>query len=275
MTITTLEFDTVRTLVHRGSGIVLEPGKEYLVESRLAPLARAEGYPSLGALVAELGRPAANGLARRVVEAMTTNETSFFRDVHPFEALRTRILPELLGGNPAAPRRLAIWSAACSTGQEAVSLGILLREHFLPAVTAGTRIVGTDLSADVLARARALRFSQLEVNRGLPAQHLVRHFTRDGLDWVASPELQRLMEWRQLNLTEAWPALPTFDLVMLRNVLIYFDVPTKQAILRRVRAQVRPGGWLLLGGAETTLNLDDAWERHVLGRVAAYRAPGR
>jgi chemotaxis protein methyltransferase CheR len=272
MPISTTEFNFIRNLVRERSAIVLEPGKEYLVESRLASVARGEGYACLEHFLAELRSKPTQRMHRQVVEAMTTNETSFFRDVHPFDALRQAVVPELLQRR-AAERRLTIWCAACSSGQEPYSIAMTLRDH-CPGLAGWTvRIVATDLSAEMLERGRRGRYGQVEMNRGLPAPMLVKHFKKDGLEWEISDELRRMVEFRELNLAESWPALPAPDVVFLRNVLIYFDVETKRSILSRVRRLMRPDGYLFLGGAETTMNLDDAFQRVQVGKAVCYR-PG-
>jgi chemotaxis protein methyltransferase CheR len=249
------DFDFVRKLVYDDSAIALDDSKEYLVEARLAPIARREGLSSVSELVRRLrnGEPR---LRHDVVEAVATNETTFFRDVHPFDALRDVLIPEVLAANGG--RSLALWSAAASTGQEAYSLAMLVRDHFphVPNVT----ILGTDFAADVLARARIGRFSQLEVNRGLPARLLVKHFVREGREWQLSDDIRRMVRFRQLNLAQPITGLPAIDIVFLRNVLIYFDVSTKGQVLRRVANVLRPGGYLFLGGSETTYGIDDSFE---------------
>jgi chemotaxis protein methyltransferase CheR len=266
------EFSFVCDLVRQRSAIVLEPGKEYLVESRLSALARGEGFGSLDQFLAELRTQPANGLHRRVVEAMTTNETTFFRDLHPFDALRQVALPELLRLREA-DRQLVIWSAACSSGQEPYSLAMLLKEMG-PALAGWTvRIIATDLSTEMLSRARQGRFSQIEMNRGLPAQYLVKYFKKQGLEWQVSDDIRQMVEFRELNLAEDWPPLPAPDLVFMRNVLIYFDMETKRAILGRLRRLMRPDGYLFMGGAETTLNLDDTYQRIPIGKTICYRLP--
>ena len=266
MSLTPSAFGYVQQLVRAESAISLNPGKEYLVEARLAPLAEREGLASVAALVERLpGAPEA--LRDDVVQAMTTNETSFFRDVHPFEALRDDVLPAALAANGG--RRLRLWSAAASTGQEAYSLAMLLAEHFAHVTDA--QILATDLSRDVLARAAAGRFTQLEVNRGLPAAMLIRWFERSGAEYHVKEELRRRVDFRQLNLSRPWPALPQMDIVLLRNVLIYFDAPAKRAVLTQVSRVLAPGGVLFLGGAETTYGLDDGWERVQVGRTSFYR----
>lgn len=254
------EFDYVCRLVRDRSAIVLDPGKEYLVEGRLTPVARQLGLGSVSALVGRLRAGPDNGLADRVVEAMATTETSFFRDLHPFETLRATVLPELIRRR-AGERRLAVWFAACSTGQEPFSFALLVREHFPHLAGWRLDLLATDLSAEVLGRARAGRYTQLEVNRGLPAPLLVKHFRQQGATWELSEDVRRVVEFRELNLAKPWPALPRMDLVFLRNVMIYFDVDMKKSILGRVARLLRPDGYLLLGGAETTLNLEDSFRR--------------
>jgi chemotaxis protein methyltransferase CheR len=269
MTLTATSFDWVRQLVHRESAIVLAPGKEYLVEARLLPIARSLGLPDVGRLVDSVRTRPSPESTRRIVEALTTNETSWFRDGDPFTALTSTVLPSLLAARGPA-ERLQIWSAACSSGQEPYTIAMLL-EDALPNATSRVAITATDLSRGMVERTRAGRFSQLEVNRGLPAAMLVRHFTRAGAEWQVSPSLRRMVTASECNLAAPLPRMGPFDVVYLRNVLIYFDLPTKQAILRRVRALLRPDGWLFLGAAETTLGVDDSWERVVIGRSSAYR----
>jgi chemotaxis protein methyltransferase CheR len=257
---TAQEFEYVCRLVRDRSAVVLEAGKEYLVEARLTPLAGKLRLGSISELVARLRSGPDDGLSARVVEAMVTTETSFFRDLHPFETLRTTVLPELIRRR-ADERRLTIWCAACSTGQEPYSLAILLREHFPGLVGWRVDVLATDLSEEVLGRAKEGRYSQIEVNRGLPAALLVKYFRQHGATWELAEDVRRVVEFRELNLVRPWPALPRMDLIFLRNVMIYFDVDTKKAILGRVARLLRPDGYLLLGGAETTLNLDDSFRR--------------
>ena len=269
MSIATQDFNFVREMVRQQSAIVLEPGKEYLVESRLQSLARTEGFSSLEQFLAELRvRPAL--LQKKVVEAMTTNETSFFCDLHPFDALKTGIVPELAQRNAAA-RRIDIWCAACSSGQEPYTVAMTLMESLPQPESWTIRIVATDLSSEMLERTRQGRYSQLEVNRGLPAPLLVKYFQKQGTEWQVHERLRKFVDVRPLNLIEPWAAMPTFDIVFLRNVLIYFDVPTKRTILGRVRKVMRPDGFLFLGGAETTINVDDAWTRTPFGRGVCYK----
>ena len=203
---------------------------------------------------------------------MTTNETSWFRDSQPFDALRSTIVPTLLEGRIVP--RLDVWSAACSTGQEPYSIAMMLDE-LLPE-HALVQILATDLSNEVLDKARAGSYTQLEVNRGLPAPYLVKHFRREGAAWRIDERLRSRVRFLRHNLLDAAPAGGPFDVVFLRNVLIYFDLPVKQQILRRMAQVMRPGGFLVLGAAETTVGVDDAWERVPAGRTSVYRlAPGR
>ena len=268
MTIAPEAFAYVRDLVHRESAIVLGTGKEYLVESRLVPLARQAGVADVDAFVAQLRRRATPQATRQVVEALTTNETSWFRDGDPYTALREQVLPDLASRRPG--RRLRVWSAACSTGQEPYSIAMTALDT--PALAGwGIEILGTDLSEEVLERARAGRYSQLEVNRGLPVTGLVKHFVRDGAGWQIAPAVKRSVTFRQLNLVRPFPALGRFDVVFLRNVLIYFDVATKQDILQRVRRLMAPDGYLFLGAAEMTTGVDASWDRVPAGRSSVYR----
>ncbi|HMD97494.1 MAG TPA: protein-glutamate O-methyltransferase CheR [Terriglobia bacterium] len=269
MAITRPDFEFIRDLVRVKAGIVLDPGKEYLVESRLAPLARKEGLPSLSALVAGLRSRSPNSLHYKVIEAMTTNETTFFRDHKPFELLRTKVLPEVVSRRGAG-RRISIWCAASSSGQEPYSIAMLLREHFPFLATWRVDFIASDISQEMLARTRQGRYSQLEVNRGLPATYLVKYFRKEGAEWQVLDDLRRMLSLREINLAEAWPHLPTLDIVFMRNVLIYFSVESKKEILARVRKLLRVDGYLFLGGAETTLNLDDNFEA-VPGLSTCYR----
>jgi chemotaxis protein methyltransferase CheR len=268
-------FGYVSELVRAEAAIVIGPGKEYLVESRLLPLARELGLGDAAALVAKVRKRPDDGLKRRIVEAMTTNETSFFRDRDPFRALTEVMLPELCRNRAKrASKRLTIWSAACSTGQEPYSIAISVLED--PQFTCDWQleIVATDINQDVLDRARVASYSQLEINRGLPASSLVSHFEQHGRDWTPIERVRRLVTFKQLNLAEPFRELPRFDIVFLRNVLIYFDAATRTDVLRRVRAIMAPDGYLVLGGAETILGFDDGFTRVAIGAATAYRPLG-
>jgi chemotaxis protein methyltransferase CheR len=270
MPVGSAQFAWVSDLVRREAAIVLQPGKEYLVEARLLPLAREAGLPDTDAYVREAQRPGNLAQRRAVVEALTTNETSWFRDATVFESFRKVLLPKLLAGR-MAHQPIRIWSAAASTGQEAYSLAMLLTEELGPARR--FEIIGTDIARGVLEQARQGRYSQMEINRGLPARYMVQYFQREGTGWQISAELQRNIQFRELNLAAPFPpGLPTFDVVFLRNVLIYFDTSTKQATLRRVRQVMATGGWLILGTAETTRGIDDEFELVRMGGLSAYQS---
>ncbi len=271
MTLAPDTFTFVADLVRQRSAIQLESGKEYLVESRLLPLAREAKVPTVDAYVRGLRGVPRQREYDRVVEALTTNETSWFRDVTPFKALADHVVPELLASRPGTSS-LRIWSAACSTGQEAYTIGMSLLDT---APDLRVQITATDLSEEVLLKGRSGRYSQLEVNRGLPAPMLVTHFTRVGTDWEISQRLRSMVTFSKHNLMHAPPAGGPFDVVFLRNVLIYFDLATKRDVLRRVQSVLRPGGFLFLGAAETTIGIDDGWERIPVGRSSVYRLNAR
>ena len=261
-------FASVSALVRRETSMIYDEGKEYLVEARLNPLAAARGL-GLEEYVARLAFDADE--RRKVIDALTINETSWFRDHTPYQAFTDAMLPPLLAAR--TNRRLRIWSAACSSGQEAYSIAMLLDQH-LPAGW-DYEIVATDISTQMLERVRTGRYSQVEVNRGLPATSLVRYFTRAGRDWEIAERLRQRVTVKHLNLAAPYLGLGTFDVIWLRNVLIYFDAETKADILRRMLPMLAPDGYLLLGSSETTLDLPAelaaAWQREQIGRVPAYR----
>jgi chemotaxis protein methyltransferase CheR len=264
------EFEYLRQFMAQHTAIVLDEGKGYLAESRLAPLAYREGMDSAQDLVARMRQSSFGGLHRKVLDAMMNNETWFFRDHLPFEALRRVIIPELMAER-AVPRRLTFWSAASSSGQEAYSIAMTIAEEFggLPGWTIS--ILGTDISTAILERARAGRYSQLEINRGLPAKYLTKYFKREGTDWVISPEIRRMVEFREIILTEPWRTLPKFDVIFFRNVLIYFEVEKKREIFGRIVTALKPDGYLMLGAAETTYGLCDSFARVTWDKTAYYR----
>jgi chemotaxis protein methyltransferase CheR len=264
-------FGYLRDLVRERSGIVLGDDKVYLIETRLSPLIRSQNIAGLPALAAALRGQPFGALHKAVIEAMTTNETFFFRDLHPFEALKKEVLPPLVAARRAG-RRLSMWCAAASSGQEPYTIAMVLREHFPEVLAWTTQFVATDISAEMIARCRKGLYTQLEVNRGLPAPLLIKHFTKSEMDWQIKDELRRMVDFRELNLLDAWPFQPqSLDIVFCRNVLIYFDVETKKKILGRIRTLLRPDGALFLGGAETTLNLDDGFERAPYEKAGCYR----
>ncbi|MGH9353554.1 MAG: CheR family methyltransferase [Terriglobia bacterium] len=271
MSLTTVEFDYIRNMLREHSALSLDDGKQYLVESRLEPLARQEGFPSLQQLIVRLrSGPSTSSLHHKVVEAMTTHETSFFRDVRPFRLLEKLVIPQLMARR-AGDRALNIWCAASSSGQEPYSVAMLLRESFPSLALWRFRFIATDISQAMLERSRAGRYSQLEVNRGLPAAMLVKYFHKVETEWQISDDIRRMVEFQRMNLIEPWPPLPSLDLILMRNVLIYFEVETKREILGKVRSHLRPDGVLLLGGAETTLNIDDSFEPVQFEQASCYQ----
>jgi chemotaxis protein methyltransferase CheR len=270
MTIARADFDYLRSFLLEKSAIILDEDKEYLAAIRLAPLVQNEGFASIDDLLGNLRRRRSDSdLPCKVLDAMTNNETWFFRDFGPFEALRLQALPELLPARSGV-RTLRLWSAACSTGQEPYSLALLLREHFSLANWT-VKILATDINGKVLDRARSGRFSQLEINRGLPVVLLPKYFRRANLDFELLPEIRNQVEFRAFNLSQSWPELPKMDVIFLRNVMIYFDVEVRRQILARVRSVLQPDGILFLGCAETTLNLDSNFERVTFQNTAYYK----
>ena len=254
------DFDYLRQMLRERSGLVLSAEKQYLAESRLLPVARKHGFAGLGELVGKLkAATAAAPLTVEVVEAMTTNETFFFRDKLPFEHFRDTVLPALIAAR-AREKRIRIWCTAAATGQEPYSLAMSLK-GIGPAL-AGWRveILATDLSNEVLAKAKAGIYNQFEVQRGLPIQSLVKFFAQVGEAWQIAPEIRAMVQFRPLNLLNDFSPLGTFDLVFCRNVLIYFDQETKIGVLNRLARQMPSDGFLIMGAAETVVGLTDAFK---------------
>jgi chemotaxis protein methyltransferase CheR len=256
---TPLDYDFLRQCLRERSGLVLSADKQYLVESRLLPVARKAGLGSLGELVAALKSGKANGLMTTVVEAMTTNETFFFRDKVPFDNFRWIVLPALLAARRAT-RTIRIWCAAASTGQEPYSLAIALKE--MEPDLNGWRIdlVASDISNEVLEKARQGVYSQFEVQRGLPIGLLIKYFAQVGDVWQVAPEIRAMVKYRQLNLLHDFSRLGVFDLVFCRNVLIYLDQETKISVLNRLAPAIAGDGYLVLGAAETVVGLTDSFK---------------
>lgn len=270
MTLTQSEFDYIRDLVSARTAIQLDAGKEYLALSRLEPLARELGVGTVSNLVSAMRAKQDSPLHQMVVEAMATNETSFFRDLHPFESLRTTILPALIA-RKATTRMISIWSAACSSGQEPYSVAITLREHFPQLADWSVRIMASDVSSSMIERARRGAYRQVEVNRGLPAHLLLKYFRRVGAEWQVADEVRDMVTFRQLNLIEEWPTVAPMDLILLRNVLIYFAESSKRRVLERVQQVLGPEGLLLLGGAETPRIHGAAYVRESIDGTIWYR----
>jgi len=266
------DFGFLAALLKRQSGLVLAADKSYLVESRLLPVTRKHGLGSLEALIATLrANPETGPLAKEVIDAMTTNESFFFRDIKPFDQFKSLVLPRLLQAR-ATTRRIRIWSAACSSGQEPYSLAMILREEGPKLAGWRFEIVATDISAEMLEKSKAGLYSQFEVQRGLPVQYLVKYFTQMGDKWKIDPSLREIIRFREFNLLNDPAPLGHFDVVFCRNVLIYFDNETKRQILDRVSRILLPDGYLYLGGAETVLGISDKFhavpgERGVYCRI--------
>lgn len=259
----------LQDIIYEGSGIVLEQDKHYLLEARLTSIARRHGVESVDDLCHLLRATKEEAVHRQVVEAMTTNETYFFREPAQYDAIRTVLLPELRSTSGGA-RKLSFWSAAASTGQEAYSLAMLLQEEDFG--DWNLDILGTDLSRQVLERARAGRYLQIEVNRGLPVAMLLKHFHRHGLEWQLLDPIRRMVRFEQCDLRQPMNALGPFDLVFCRNVLVYLDAATRRRILQEIHGTLFRGGWLLLGTAELPAGLDELYERHSVGTTTVYVA---
>jgi chemotaxis protein methyltransferase CheR len=259
----------LRERVYSQSGIVLGDDKHYLFETRLAPILRQLGLASINDLCTLLRANSETAVGRQVVEAMTTNETYFFRDPAHYEAIRTVLLPRLKEDRRDT-KRLWFWSAAASTGQESYSLAMLLLEEAFH--DWNIQILGTDFSSQVLERARAGKYQQIEVNRGLRAALLVKHFRRAGVDWQLSEQVRRMVRFETIDLRKSMRAIGPFDLVFCRNVMIYFDNETKMRILKELHGTLFRGGWLLLGGAETAFGVDEWFERKNVGNAIVYVA---
>jgi chemotaxis protein methyltransferase CheR len=253
-----LDYDYLRKFLKERSGLVLAADKQYLVESRLLPVARKNGFNGLSELVQRLNGPDAQSLAVEAVEAMMTNESFFFRDKLPFEHFRATMIPTLLAAR-AAQRRIRIWCSACSTGQEPYSLAMSLKE--IAPLVAGFRIeiVATDISTEVLEKAKSGIYSQFEVQRGLPIQMLIKYFAQVGETWQVAPEIRAMVQFKPFNLLNDFASLGAFDIVFCRNVLIYFDQQTKIGVLERMSRVVERDGYLTLGAAETVVGLTDSF----------------
>jgi chemotaxis protein methyltransferase CheR len=255
--VTPSDYEYLRKLLKERSGLDLSADKQYLVESRLMPLARKEGLPGIAELVQKM-KGGATTLTSEVVEAMTTNETFFFRDKIPFDHLKDSVLPALMQAR-AARKSLRIWCAACSTGQEPYSIAMILKET--PGLSGWrTEIIATDLAQSVLEKSKSGVFSQFEVQRGLPIQMLVKYFKQSGDLWQLNADIRAMVQHKQLNLLQDFSYLGTFDIIFCRNVLIYFDQETKAAIFERMARMIEPDGALALGAAESVVGITDAFK---------------
>jgi chemotaxis protein methyltransferase CheR len=252
--LTNAAFDTLASVLKTRSGLAIGSDKLYLLETRLAGLLKREGLADLNALAEQLRRPGNEALTRDVVEAMTTNESFFFRDDKPFQHFRAQALPQIVAGRPSGSP-IRIWSAAASSGQEAYSLAMIVAESAAAFGGRKIEIVGTDIAREQLSRARDGVYTQFEVQRGLPVQMLMKHFKKQDTNWRISDALRDMVQFREYNLLSDLRSLGRFDIVFCRNVLIYFDQPTKTRVLENIAALMPPDGLLYLGGAETVLGI--------------------
>jgi chemotaxis protein methyltransferase CheR len=266
------DFEFIAGLVRKRSGLVLSKDKVYLVESRLAPVARRHGLATVDDLARKIRSAPPESLLREITEAMTTNESFFFRDKVPFDTFADVILPNLLVSRQAS-KTLRIWCAASSTGQEPYSLAMILREKASLLQGWRVEIVGTDLSSEVIERAKRGLYTQFEVQRGLPIQYLVKHFKKIDDHWEIDPHLRGMVQYKLFNLLEDFRGLGAFDCVYCRNVLIYFDAQTKKDVLDRVSRQMPSDGYLVLGAAETVIGVTDAFKLLDGKRGLYIRAP--
>ena len=270
--LTTLAFDTLANLLKTKSGLVIGMDKLYLLETRLGSIVKRENLPDMNVLAERLRRPGSDALARDVVEAMTTNESFFFRDDKPFAHFRTQALPRMVASRPPGST-LRVWSAASSSGQEAYSLAMIVAESTALLGGRKVEIIGTDIARDQLARAREGVYSQFEVQRGLPVQMLMRYFRKEDPNWRIAETIRAMAQFREFNLLSDLRSLGRFDIVFCRNVLIYFDQPTKSRVLEAIAGLMPPDGLLYLGGAETVLGITTRFapmpnERGVYGVTA-------
>jgi chemotaxis protein methyltransferase CheR len=255
--------------VYSQAGIVLGEDKHYLFENRLEPIVRQLGLGSINDLCALIRATRGTEAGRQVVEAMTTNETYFFRDPAQYDAIRKVLLPRLKEERRDT-KKLRFWSAAASTGQEAYSLAMLLLDFALSDWS--IQILGTDFSSKVVEQAQTAKYQQIEMNRGLPAALLVKHFRRSGMEWQLSDAVRRMARFETIDLRKSMRALGPFDLVFCRNVMIYFDAVTKLNIVKEIHGTLFRGGWLLLGGAETAFGVEEWFKKEIVEGATVYVA---
>lgn len=252
------DFEVYRVLLYKESGLVVTPEKAYLLESRLMPVAKKHMLASLDDLTDRLRSAPPANLLKDVVDAMTTNETMFFRDQRPFDRFRDLIMPHYQATQPG--KKLKVWCAACSSGQEPYSLGMTFKEnqHKFPGMS--LEIYATDLSHDILEQAKRANYSQFEVQRGMPTMMLLKYFTQEGDRWILKDDIKNMVRFGEFNLLNSMATLGSFDIVFCRNVLIYFDRDTKADILGRIKKVLNPNGFLFLGGTETVLGVTDEFK---------------
>lgn len=270
MNIAPEDFNFLQKFIKDESGIVLEQDKKYLMESRLVSIVEESKLESFHELVARIRVSKYSEIAIKVIDAMTTNETSFFRDINPFNSMKNNVIPDVMKKREKE-KTLNIWSAACSTGQEAYSLAMIIHENFPSLLNWNLKIYASDISKRMIARGKEGCYSQLEINRGLPAKMLVKYFRQNGHHWCIREDLKKMVEFLIVNLVEAWPMLPQMDVIFLRHVLIYFDIESRKNILNKIKKILSPGGYLILGVGETTLNIDEEFEGAQIENTIWYR----
>jgi chemotaxis protein methyltransferase CheR len=269
MTTSSIDYEYLRTVVMRNSGNQVDPSRDYLFESRLQGLLRNRGLDSLAQLVSALRTDSGTVLQRSVAEAMTINETSFFRDTPTFDYLREQLLPTIIE-NRRDTRTLRFWSAASSSGQEAYSLAMMMREHFPLLAGWKLEIFGTDISAEMIEKSSAGRYQRIEINRGLPARFLVKYLVRTGDEWEIHPDIKRLCRFQQRNLIQPATVQETFDVIFLRNVMIYFSQETRRQVLLNMHRSLRPDGVLFLGLSEQP-RMDSHWQTMLTPKTVWYK----
>lgn len=265
-----LDFSYVRQLMRGKAALVLDETKSSLIVSRLTPLVKSEGYDSLSALIKDLPNARSRTLREKVVASLLTHETSFFRDGKIFDVLRSDIIPTVMKARQKE-RKLKIWSAASSSGQEAYTLAMILRHDFPQLINWQLDIDGTDYSQNIVAKAKKAQYTRFECNRGLPDEFKSKYFDKTDLSWTVSAPIRKMVNFSVLNLVDHWPNMKQYDIVLLRNVLIYFDSKTKERVLRKIRKTMRSDGYLILGSSESQVFLKTPFERERIQRSDVYR----
>lgn len=264
-----LNFDYLRRFIKEHAAIVIDPGKEYLIEARLGPVAKELGFLSVDALLSEMKVKPTDKIKSKVIDAMTTNETFFFRDIHPFDLLKNHVIPDLVE-KKQREKKLNIWCAAASSGQEPYTIAMVLKDHEAALKGWTINFIASDLSEKMLEKAKLGIYNQLEVNRGLPMPYLVKYFDKVGASWQLKKEIRDMISYQKINLMNQWQ-VTGMDLIFMRNVLIYFDLDTKKDIFKRLETVLNPPGYLFLGGAETLLGISDEFKRIGINKVPCYQ----
>jgi len=270
LNVTIEDFRYIQKFVKEISGIHLEEDKTYLIESRLSHIIEGEKFPSFKELIFKLRNENFNGFHQKIIEAMTTNETSFFRDVHPFETFKNFILPEFIEKRKYE-KNIKIWSAACSTGQEPYSIAMILNEKFGNVFGWNVNIKASDISAEMISRCKCGSYNCLEISRGLSNDMLERYFSKKENNWIIKDELKNMIDFFQMNLVSEWPFDNKIDVIFMRHVLIYFDIETRKNIMAKIKKIIKPDGYLILGVGETTYNIDEDFECVQIDKTSCYK----